>query len=191
MRAPLALLAAAFATTLAAAASADIAVPGRVETCTMDKQARADQECYPCSAFHGNHTHCTDSLSGYGFAEVCRTGGASVWSEIWCRPKSPSAPVVPPEVLGQLASATHKMTPPAAPPAAPTAAPTADPAPTAAPAPAPTAAPLGEAPGPQPQPPPPGCACTVGDTGTGPLLASLLSAAAAAAVAVRRRTKRQ
>jgi len=188
-----ALLAAAFVSSFAARAAADITVPGHVETCTMAKQAKAGQECHECNAFHGNHTHCPDSLASYGFTQTCRTNGASVWSEIWCRAASPAAKKVPPEVIGQLSNASSKVRPD--PTAASTGTPAATPtaAPTSAPAPTPTAAPAPSdllAPGPPPVPPQQGCACTTSGDATGPLTAALLAAGAAAVIAVRRRRRR-
>jgi MYXO-CTERM domain-containing protein len=207
MRAPLALLAAAVAFTLAGAAAADVTVPGYVETCSLAKQAKAGQECFDCRAYYGNHDHCSDSLASFGFTQTCRTGGASAWSEVWCRAASPAAKKVPPEILGQLSRADSHVkadpgAPPPATPPAPTAAATGAPAPSSASAatglpapggapaatglPAPGSAPQGP-PGPPPQPQPQGCGCTVGTEGAAPLFASLLAGVAAAAIALRRR----
>lgn len=191
MRVPRPLFAFAALAVLGAAlpARADITVPGRVETCTMEKQAKAGLECHECRAYHGNPDHCPASLSSYGFKQACRSGGASVWSEIWCRAPGAGAAKVPPELLGQLGNPSSIA------PAANTAAP--GPAPTnTGPAPANTAAP-GEEPvpenvlpaGPPPVPPPQGCGCSVIGEGDAPLAASLLAAVAAAAVAIRRRRR--
>ncbi len=164
MRSPLllapALLAALTLSTLAPRARADVAPPfndGYVEACTVDKQAAAGRECLSCSAYHGNVDHCSESLASYGFDRACRTRGASVWAEVWCRASGPQARSVPKDVLGQLDNASAH--PPA--PAAPTgtlpfaSAPLLVVAPPAAPA---ASAPVG----PPPVPPKDGCDVTPG-----------------------------
>lgn len=166
-------------------ARADITVPG-ADTCTLEKQAKPGQECHMCRAFYGNADHCPESLAAYGFKQQCRSGGASVWSEMWCRAASPSAPKVPPDLIGQLGDAKAKAPP----------APTAPPAP---PAPPGTDAPAGPGeepvpdkvlpPGPPPVPPPPGCGCAVPGESHAPLAASLLATLAAAVIALGRRRR--
>lgn len=93
-------------------ARADLAPPPLyVEECTMEN-APKDQECHRCGAFFGNRTWCSDELASYGFSRNCRTRGASVWGEIWCRPKAASNKAVPKEVLAELGTPTRKVTPP-------------------------------------------------------------------------------
>ncbi|HVU04545.1 MAG TPA: hypothetical protein VHE30_22460, partial [Polyangiaceae bacterium] len=95
--------AAAFLTTLASHALADLAPPGGyVESCTLEKQAAAGLECLSCRAFYGNHDHCSKSLASYGFSQKCRARGASSWSEVWCRAASPKAAKVPAAVVDML-----------------------------------------------------------------------------------------
>jgi hypothetical protein len=92
----------------AAPARADLAPPpDYVEACTMDN-APKDQECHRCGAFFGNRTWCSDELASYGFSRNCRTRGASVWGEIWCRPKAASNKPVPKEVLAGLGTPPAK-----------------------------------------------------------------------------------
>ena len=75
------------ATTLASVvAHADIAPPpGWKETCTEDQQKKPGEECVSCRAYYGNAQHCTKLLASYAFQSRCKTRGASVWSELWCR----------------------------------------------------------------------------------------------------------
>jgi hypothetical protein len=83
------------------------APPNYVETCTIEN-APKDQECHRCGAFFGNRTWCSDELASYGFSQNCRTRGASVWGEIWCRPKAASNKPVPKSVLAELGTPTRK-----------------------------------------------------------------------------------
>jgi len=183
-----------FAATLgsAALASADLAPPpGFVETCTLEKQQSAGSECFSCAAYYGNHEHCPDSLAQYGFTQSCRSRGASVWSEVWCRKAAPSAAKVPPEILGQLQNSANKLPP--APPAV-TPKPSLDPTPSAAPSappspsladPASTAVP----PAPPPVPPQGGCmgCAIVRDKASAPVLSLGLVAFGIAALRRKRR----
>ena len=155
------------ALTLSTLARADIAPPpGFVESCTLAKQSRPGRECLDCSAYHGNSEHCSESLEAYGFAQSCRSNGASVWSEVWCRDAGSKGSSVPKDVLAQLGNATAH--PPAATPLAkpaPTDPTRTEPVPTAIVAPvltptaAPSAAPpIGDTPvAPRPLPPTGGC----------------------------------
>ena len=198
----LALVVAAGLSTIAGRARADLVPPREhAEACTLQKQARAGTECLACSAFFGNPEHCSASLASYGFAQSCRTGGASQWSEVWCRAKVPGAAKVPPEVLGQLDNPKTGLRPAAvatAVPVAATAAPvvsaatlpvaplvaSVSPVASSTPVPAETSVP-----GPQPVPPPAtGCACAAGGAEASlPALMLAMSAAAAAAMSRRRR----
>jgi len=109
-----ALFAALTLSTLAPRARADVAPPFEpVESCTMKAQSGAGKECLSCAAFHGNSSHCEESLASHGFTRGCRSGVALVWSEVWCRAASPKATPVPKEVLAQLDSSTGH--PPATP----------------------------------------------------------------------------
>lgn len=78
-----------------ALARADLPPPqGYVETCTVEKQCKTDEECRSCSANYQKRDACEKTLGAEGFARRCRTGGASVWTEIWARakPKPPAPP---------------------------------------------------------------------------------------------------
>lgn len=112
MRAIHAFAAATLLLTTAAPSRADVAPPADfVETCTLERQASAGEECNACRAYHGNHKHCPESLAAFGFAKKCRSRGASSWSEVWCRAASPSAPKVPANILAQLNDAQGKPGP--------------------------------------------------------------------------------
>lgn len=70
-------------------ARADIPPPeGYVETCTLEKQQKPDTECLSCDAWHGEHDKCEKLHGASGYTQACRSGGASTWSEVWCRPKA-------------------------------------------------------------------------------------------------------
>jgi hypothetical protein len=180
-----------------ATASADLPPPpGYVETCTIENQLKPSDECFSCAAYHGNSTHCSDSLSEYGFTQRCQTRGASVWREVWCRAKSGSAKEVPKDIIAQLGNSMNRVKPAAvpsaadpidAPPANPSGAPTTEP--TTVSSSTPSAAPSHDAtPQPQPVPPPArGCgSCLIGG-GTASSAAGLLALVTLAACAWRRR----
>jgi MYXO-CTERM domain-containing protein len=191
---PFAVVAALWVSTLAGTAAADLPPPaGFVETCTTEKQTKPGSECLSCSAFHGNAQHCSASLASYGFTQSCRSRGASVWSEVWCRAATPAPAKVPAEVLAQLGDANGH--PPAA-TVANTAAPPppnlpASPLPSATTAATATTQPESSGPAPQPLPPPRGgCACTMADAETGLPALMLAMSAGAAAITRRRRSRR-
>jgi len=88
-------------------ALADIPPPATyVETCTLAKQQTATSECLECSAYYGNMTRCSTMLAAYCYTKVCKTYGASAWTEVLCRTKADNAPVVPSDVIAILSSAT-------------------------------------------------------------------------------------
>jgi hypothetical protein len=96
--------------------------PGYVELCTLERQQAPGERCILCrSSYHGAPHKCEEELKGRGFAQRCRTAGASTWKEVWCNgpiaapapkpaaappPPAPSrAPVVFAAVFGTLALA--------------------------------------------------------------------------------------
>ncbi|MEO7095992.1 MAG: MYXO-CTERM sorting domain-containing protein [Polyangiales bacterium] len=102
----LGLLAATTVTLATVAGRADIAPPPNwKESCTEEQQKKPGEECLSCSAFYGNAQHCSKLLGSYAFQSRCKTRGASVWTELWCRTTSPSAKKVPPNVLAALGNA--------------------------------------------------------------------------------------
>lgn len=65
-------------------AFADIPPPlGTVETCTVANHQRDGRVCVPCEGWHGGREPC-EALEAKGYAQVCRTSGASVWTEVMC-----------------------------------------------------------------------------------------------------------
>ena len=182
--------------TLASRARADLPPPaGYVEACTLQKQSRAGQECFDCSAYHGNSNHCSESLEAYGFGQSCRSRGASVWSEVWCRASGPQAKPVPKDVLAQLGNASAHPPAPAPLPSAtatgpvrPEPVPTAIVAPTALPSAAP---PASDAPiAPPPLPPTGGCGGCATPGPTTAIWAPLLALGGLALAWSRRRDRR-
>ena len=74
---------------LAPTAFADLAPPpGYVEPCTVDKQQKSNETCIACSTYHAEPDACVKQHAGRGFAHRCRSRGASVWTEVWCKPSS-------------------------------------------------------------------------------------------------------
>jgi MYXO-CTERM domain-containing protein len=88
--------------TLVLTARADLIVEGP-ETCTPSV-CPAGQESQSCSASFQGRESC-EALEAAGWTLACRTRGASVWTEILCRPAG--APSAPP--------ATEPTPPPSAP----------------------------------------------------------------------------
>jgi hypothetical protein len=204
MRSPLLLglgpaLVVALTLSLTTPARADISPPpGFVESCTMKAQSAGGKECLSCAAFYGNSDHCEQSLESYGFSQGCRTGGASVWSEVWCRPGGSGGKPVPKDVLAQLDKASGHPPAPATPPtAAPTGTLPVDPvspafvAPTAPPSAAPPpATPLADPPGPPPLPPTGGCGGCATPRPETAIWAPMLALGALAVAWSRRRNRR-
>jgi len=91
----------------AAPALADIPPPSTyVETCTIAQKLTATSECLECSAYYGDTTRCSKLLNTYCYQSLCKTWGASAWSEVLCRTKAANAPVVPSDVIAILSSST-------------------------------------------------------------------------------------
>lgn len=80
---------------LSTLALADIPPPeGYVEKCTVENHQSDTVECVSCDAYHGGREPC-EALEKAGYTQACRTGGASVWDEIMCRPKGSGTDPVP------------------------------------------------------------------------------------------------
>src|SRR5437762_1623544 len=67
-----------------ASARADMVVEGYKEKCRLNEVQRDGESCVECGAWHAHREACRH-LGDEGYAERCRTAGASVWTEIWCR----------------------------------------------------------------------------------------------------------
>lgn len=86
----------------AAPARADVPPePGYVESCTIEKHG-GPENCIACrDAYHANRDACEQKWGPQGYTRACRTSGASVWTEVWCKPGggeavTPPAPATPP-----------------------------------------------------------------------------------------------
>jgi hypothetical protein len=76
----------------AGAARADIPPSrGYVEGCTVEKQCKKEEDGDACRAWHGDRDACKKKHEKDGFAYRCKASGASVWTEVWCRPKAKAA----------------------------------------------------------------------------------------------------
>lgn len=82
---------------MSSAADADVVPPPDfVESCTLNKVQQAGEQCVVCrDAYHAEPNACRDRLAGEGYLSRCRTAGASVWTEIWCRTPVPDPPDEP------------------------------------------------------------------------------------------------
>jgi MYXO-CTERM domain-containing protein len=106
MRARLAAASLAVVLSSAAPAVADVPPPdGYVEKCTAAQQQRPGTECYGCGSYHGSVEKCPNLLGANGLTKACQSYGASVWTEVWCRPAG--GPALPPDV----ATEVHAPTP--------------------------------------------------------------------------------
>ncbi len=118
---------------LVSAARADVPPPeGYVEQCTVELQQHADAICEACGSYYATVQKCPTQYASTPFQKRCQTSGASVWTEVWCRPRTSSDPAV-------AGAAPQEAPPAAAPPASPT-----SPTPPAAPAAASTSAQEGD-----------------------------------------------
>lgn len=71
---------------LPALAHADIAPsPGYVEQCTVAKYTSGSRTCRECRTYHANPENYCSTQLGQGYQRACKTRGASVWTEVWCR----------------------------------------------------------------------------------------------------------
>ena len=104
-------LTAAGSLTLAGAARADIPPPADyVETCTLANKQTATSECLACAADYNNFGRCSPLLSPYCYSKVCKTWGASAYTELWWRLKGQGAPV-PAEILNVLSPTIWPLPP--------------------------------------------------------------------------------
>ena len=163
---------------IASPARADLGPPPGFVACTLEAQRARGDECLACRASAETRDRCGAALSDYGFEHRCRAPGLTLfWTELWCRPPSPSAKEVPATVLATLEEPSSGETPPLAPTASGTAdGPPASPTATGEPLPAPPAV----------SPPPGGCgACAAGDVPPAPPPPGIALAIAAAALVMR------
>ncbi len=77
--------------TLTGVAFADVPPPeDYVETCTVARQQKVGETCVACSVSMSDPTVCSTQYEPQGYALRCRTSGASVFSELYCRATDPS-----------------------------------------------------------------------------------------------------
>ncbi len=65
--------------------------PDYVEQCTLEKQKQPEEECTVCGAYFGARDRCEKEFGTKGYSFHCRTYGASVWKEVWCKPSEQGA----------------------------------------------------------------------------------------------------
>lgn len=71
-------------------ALADVAPPdGYVEQCTVEKQQAPGKSCQACQNDYRSFTTdagdpCQQQYGGLGYTKMCKSWGASVWTEVWC-----------------------------------------------------------------------------------------------------------
>jgi len=83
------------AMSFAGAAHADVPPPeGYVEQCTVERQQSAESHCESCGANFGEPERCVSQYASTPFTKRCQTSGASVWTEVWCRPRAAGDPPV-------------------------------------------------------------------------------------------------
>jgi len=73
-------------------ARADLAPdPGEPECSVAAAQAEGKTDCTECSAWHGEPDKC-NSMATQGYTQSCRSSGASVWHEVWCKGQAAAPP---------------------------------------------------------------------------------------------------
>jgi hypothetical protein len=78
---------------VASIARADVAPPpGYDEPCSLEKVQKDGQDCKLCKTYHGHPADYCSKEAGEGYSQSCRTSGASVWSEVWCKPAGGASP---------------------------------------------------------------------------------------------------
>jgi MYXO-CTERM domain-containing protein len=70
----------------AGVAQADLPPPDDyVETCTLDQRQGPGLSCVECFASFEDPNACDVTWSAQGYNHVCRSYGASAWTEVWCQ----------------------------------------------------------------------------------------------------------
>lgn len=78
-------------------ALADLAPePGYVEQCTIKNHEGPDTSCTSCRASFKDRDGCAGLMGPQGYTRACRTRGASVWTEVWCKAKDGARPAPTP-----------------------------------------------------------------------------------------------
>lgn len=77
-------------------ANADLAPPADyVENCTVAKQQVDGKLCVACASSYATVDKCKDDYSGQGYIQACKSWGASVWTEVWCKAGSDAGANIP------------------------------------------------------------------------------------------------
>jgi hypothetical protein len=104
------LVATVFAMAGASRALADMPPPdGYVETCTIARQQTSKTECLECMDMHDQTERCTNLLAPYCYVKVCKTWGSTSFTEVLCRTKDASAPVVPTDIMSLVDSRSYPL----------------------------------------------------------------------------------
>lgn len=91
---------------IAFTAHADVAPgPFYVERCKVEAYQDASNECITCRGTHEGRAEC-EALSEQGYEHRCDTRGASVWTEVHCRPRATPADA-PPETKAAPGGCVH------------------------------------------------------------------------------------
>jgi MYXO-CTERM domain-containing protein len=71
-------------------AAADVAPPnGYVEQCTVEKKQASGLTCVACKNDYRSFATdagdpCQQKYAAQGYTKICKSYGASVWTEVWC-----------------------------------------------------------------------------------------------------------
>lgn len=65
--------------------------PNYVEKCTVENQQQPEEACKVCGTYLGARDRCEKEFGTKGYSFRCRTYGASVWREVWCKPSEQKA----------------------------------------------------------------------------------------------------
>lgn len=96
-------------------ASADLPPsPDEPECSVAAAQAEGKSDCTQCDTYHAEPDKCK-SLAAQGYTQSCRSSGASVWHEVWCKGQSAAPPAeAKPTGCGACATTTSGPASPAA-----------------------------------------------------------------------------
>ena len=69
---------------MASTAWADVPNPD-AEPCSVADSSADGRTCESCSASYEDPDECANQYAGTEFTQDCTSGGASVWTEVWCK----------------------------------------------------------------------------------------------------------
>ena len=70
--------------------------PGYVEQCSIVKQKKDGEDCQTSRPYYGDRNRGQREWGTKGYTRRCRTNGASVWMEIWCKTADAPPPAAKP-----------------------------------------------------------------------------------------------